>query len=331
VRRAPGCRFAPPVALGSAEAMSHPIHPQRPPSSSAEPPLDGPAPHGSGPAEPAPPRPAWPPWMAPVALAAAIVFAAVGGLIIDIPAVALGAKIRGSHVPPGLEIADTAVQDLAFVVVACFVAGLGGRRVYAWQFGLRPTSFWRAARIAVGTGLAFLVFLLLWSALIQTSKEKLLEQLGTSESTLLLVLSAGLTCVIAPVCEEFLFRGFIFGSLRNWRGPWPAAILTGILFGGVHAGSAPAADLVPLAVLGVLLCWLYESTGSLYPCIGLHALNNSIAFGSLEGWSVLGVLALVIAALGSIGLLALALIRSGVISRQPPVAGQDLLAISAGG
>jgi membrane protease YdiL (CAAX protease family) len=136
--------------------------------------------------------------------------------------------------------------------------------------------------------------------------------------------------VLAPVCEEFLFRGFIFGALRNWRGPWPAAILTGVLFGGVHAGSAPAADLVPLAVLGVVLCVLYERTGSLYPCIGLHALNNSIAFGSLEGWSVPGVLALVIVALGSISLLALALIRSGVISRQP-AAGPPPLAISAGG
>jgi membrane protease YdiL (CAAX protease family) len=331
VRGVPACCFAPPLALGSVEAMSHPIHPASPTPGSAGPPLGGPAPGRSDAADPTPPRPPWPPWMAPVALVAAIVFAAIGALIIDIPAVALGAKIRGSHVPPGLEIADTAVQDLAFVVVACFVAQLGGRRVSAWQFGLRPTSPWRALGLVFGTALAFLAFLLIWSALVHTSKEKLLEQLGTQESTLLLVLSAALTCVIAPVCEEFLFRGFIFGSLRNWRGPWPAAILTGILFGGVHAGSAPAADLVPLAMLGVLLCLLYERTGSLYPCIGLHALNNSIAFGSLEGWSVLGVLALVIAALGSIGLLALALIRRGVISREPPVAGPDLLAISAGG
>ena len=268
--------------------------------------------------------------MAPVALVAAVVFASVGALLIDIPAVALGVKIRGSHVPPGLEIADTAVQDIAFVVVACFVAQLGERRVSGWQFGLRPTSVWRALRVAFGAALVFLAFLLMWSALVHPSKEKLLEQLGTRESTLLLVLSAALTCVLAPVCEEFLFRGFIFGALRNWRGPWPAAILTGILFGGVHAFSAPAVDLVPLAVLGVVLCLLYERTGSLYPCIGLHALNNSIAFGSLEGWSVAGVLALVIAALGSIFLAALALIRSGVISRQP-VPGPDLLAISGGG
>ena len=46
---------------------------------------------------------------------------------------------------------------------------------------------------------------------------------------------------------------------------WPAAIITGLVFGGVHAGSAPVVDLVPLAGLGFGLCLLYRYTGSLYP------------------------------------------------------------------
>mgnify|MGYP000173810412 CR=1 FL=1 len=54
--------------------------------------------------------------------------------------------------------------------------------------------------------------------------------------------------------------------------------LVGVLFGAVHAGGSDAAFLVPLAVLGVLFCLLYERTGSLYPPIVLHAINNSIAF-----------------------------------------------------
>ena len=90
--------------------------------------------------------------------------------------------------------------------------------------------------------------------------------------------------MVAPICEEFLFRGYIFTALRNWRGTLPAAVITGLLFGGVHAGSAPALDLVPLAGLGFGLCLLYRYTGSLYPCIAAHSLNNSLAFASLEGW-----------------------------------------------
>ncbi len=94
------------------------------------------------------------------------------------------------------------------------------------------------------------------------------------------MLSAGLTCVVAPICEEFLFRGYIFTALRNWRGTLPAALITGLMFGGVHVGSAPALDLVPLAALGFGLCLLYRYTGSLYPCMLAHSLNNSLAFSA---------------------------------------------------
>jgi uncharacterized protein len=260
----------------------------------------------------------WSPWFGPAALVAGLVVAAVGGLVIDIPAAVLGVKISESHIPPGLVIADTVVQDIAFVAAAVFFAQLGGRRVSAWQFGLRPPRRRRTLRVVGIAVLAFIVFLIAWSAAVHTQKEKLLETLGTHESAALLVLSAALTCVIAPICEEFLFRGFIFSALRNWRGTWPAAVITGVLFGAVHAlGSAPASDLPPLVVLGFLLCLVYQYTGSLYPCIALHALNNSLAFASLEEWSLGGALLLLAAAWGTIALIAGALTRGGVITAAP--------------
>jgi membrane protease YdiL (CAAX protease family) len=264
------------------------------------------------------PPAAWPAWMAPAALAGGLVLASLAGLIVDIPALALGVKVTGSHVPGGLEIADTVAQDLAFLAIAVFFAQLGGRAVSAWQFGLRPpVRLWRASWLVLITLVGFLIFSVIWTAALHSEKEKLLEQLGAGESTLLLLLSAALTCVIAPICEEFLFRGFIFTALRNWRGTWPAAIITGLVFGGVHAGSAPVVDLVPLAGLGFGLCLLYRYTGSLYPGIAVHSLNNSLAFGGLEGWGW-QILLLMAAALALIWLLALALIRAGVISAQPP-------------
>jgi uncharacterized protein len=91
--------------------------------------------------------------------------------------------------------------------------------------------------------------------------------------------------VVAPVGEELFFRGYFFGALRNWRGVWPAAIITGLVFGAIHLGSAPVGQLVPLAVLGVGLCLLYAWSGSLYVPITLHAFNNGLAFGVGEGWS----------------------------------------------
>lgn len=276
------------------------------------------------------PLPSWPPWSAPAALVSGLLLAAFAGLLVDIPAIALGVNVTASHLPPGLEIADTTVQDGAFVLVAVFFAQLGGRAVSAWQFGLRPARAGRAARLIVLTLGGFLLFSLIWAAVFHVGKEKLLEQLGAGQNTILLLLSAALTCVIAPICEEVLFRGFIFTALRNWRGVWPAALITGVLFGAVHAGSAPAVDLVPLAALGFALCLLYYRTGSLYPSIAAHSLNNSLAFGSLEGWGW-QIPILMLAALTVIWLLALALMRAGVISPEPALLAIDAFAIPEGG
>ena len=90
----------------------------------------------------------------------------------------------------------------------------------------------------------------------------------------------------------------------------------------MHVGSAPAVDLVPLAFLGFGLCLLYRVTGSLYPCIAAHSLNNSIAYGSLESWTLLQVIALIAGSLLLIGALVLAGKRVGLILiRRSPSAG----------
>jgi membrane protease YdiL (CAAX protease family) len=261
----------------------------------------------------------WPAWTGFAALAAALVLAAFGGLIVDIPALALGVKIGAKHTPPGIELGDTVVQDVVFVLTVVLFARLGGRSVRSWQLGFRPTAPRRAAGLVVLMLLAFLFFSELWAVILNESeKEKLLEQLGTNETALLLALSALLTTVIAPICEETLFRGYIFPALSKWKGWLAGALMTGVLFGGVHFGSAPVIDLIPLGVLGVLLCLLYRRTGSLYPGIAAHSLNNSIAFGALEGWSVGQSVLLMLGALLAIGVFALLFRALGVISEVPP-------------
>ena len=88
-----------------------------------------------------------------------------------------------------------------------------------------------------------------------------------------------LVTVIAPIAEELFFRGYFFGALRNWRGSGRRRCSPALVFGGIHVGSAPAVFLVPLAILGFLLCIVRWRTGSLLPCIALHAINNALAFG----------------------------------------------------
>jgi CAAX protease family protein len=289
----------------------------------------GPAPGVPSPGGPAPatrrrfdsPITQWQPWLGPLALILALLLSVFAGLLVDIPLIALGVHVNSAKPPGGVLIADTVLQDAIFVGTAVVLAGWGARTVYSWQFGLRATPFWRAVLCVLLAFVAVFVFAVLWSALIHNeAKDKVLEKLGSKEGTGLLVASAVLTCVVAPISEETLFRGFIFTSLRNWKGPWPAALLTALIFGGVHVASAPIEDLLPLAALGFALCLIYRATGSLYPCIATHAINNAIAFGSIEGWGAAPILGLLAASLGCIALLVLAAKRIGLIRPGGPPA-----------
>ena len=228
-------------------------------------------------------RPAWPVWTAPVALIAGFGVALFGYILVGGIAMAGGADMDPDP-PPWVNIVATVLQGAALIGAALFFARLTARP-RPRDFGLRRTAFWPGVGWMLVAWTSFFVFTVVWvSALGIEERDDLPEQLGADESTIALIAVGLLVTVVAPIAEEFFFRGFFFNALRNWRGIWPAALLTGLVFGGIHGGSAPVGYLVPLAAFGVALCLLYVRTGSLYPCIALHALNNSLAFGVSQDW-----------------------------------------------
>ena len=228
-------------------------------------------------------RPRWPVWTAPVALIAGFAVALFGYVLIGGVAGVAGADLDPEP-PPWVNIVATVVRDASLIGAALFFARLTARP-RPRDFGLRHTPLWSGVGWMLVAWLSFFVFTVTWvAALGIEERDDLPSELGADESTIALVAVGLLVTVVAPVAEELFFRGYFFTALRNWRGLWPAAILTGLVFGGIHAGSAPVGYLVPLAVFGIALCLLYAHTGSLYPCIALHALNNSLAFGVSQGW-----------------------------------------------
>lgn len=229
-----------------------------------------------------PTTPGWRAWTAPVALIAALALALFGAMVIGITATAFGYSLDDE--PPGVLIGGTLFQDGALILCALLFARLA-QRPRPWHFGLRRARFWSSAGWTLLAWATFIGFSAAWSALLDVQEtDDLPQELGADESTAALVAVMFLVTVVAPIAEEFFFRGYFFTALRSWRGVWPAAILTGVVFGGIHAGSSPPAFLVPLGVFGLVLCLLYWRTGSLYPPIVLHALNNSIAFGVTQDW-----------------------------------------------
>lgn len=80
--------------------------------------------------------------------------------------------------------------------------------------------------------------------------------------------------VVAPLVEEAFFRGFLLPALLQRYRFWVSAVIDGLVFAFIHF--TPTA-VVPLFVLGVLLCVLYRLTHSLWPSIILHASMNTLA------------------------------------------------------
>jgi uncharacterized protein len=232
---------------------------------------------------PPPERPRWKPWMAWVALIAAFGGAIMGAVLVGVIGVFAGASFDDPT--PAISISATIVQDLSFIGAALLFASMVGTP-RPEQFGLRRTSFWPAVGWIGVAFVAFYVVTLVWVSALGANPDdtKLPDELGVKDSTVALLAVAFLVSVVAPVAEEFFFRGFFFTALRGWKGLWPAAILTGLVFGGIHVGSAEAVFLPPLAFFGFALCLVYQRTGSLYPCMALHCMNNSLAFGVSQHW-----------------------------------------------
>jgi membrane protease YdiL (CAAX protease family) len=257
----------------------------------------------------------WPPWTSVVALIAGLAGALFGALVIGVVAVAFGANFDDQ--PPAVTIAATVVQDLCLIGSAVLFARMYGRVTPA-DFGLRPTKIASAIGWAALGWFSFLIFTAVFIAIVGGSPndDKLPQELGADDSTAALLAVAFLVSVVAPVAEEFFFRGYFFTALRNWRGVWPAAIGTGLVFGAIHGSSADPAFLLPLAFFGFVLCLIYARTGSLYPCIALHCANNSVAFGTTQHWTW-QIAVLFACSLAVIALAALA-VRQHWTPRPPP-------------
>src|SRR4051794_19942224 len=181
--------------------------------------------------------------------------------IIAFGATVAGVEVSGKDPPPGVTIAGTFVQDIALVLSALLFARVTGGGPDRRQFGLVRPRLGRAAGSLVAVWVAFFAFTYLWaSALHVTKNDNLPQELGADNSTTALVAVAVLVCVMAPIAEELFFRGFCFTALRRWLGVIPAVLLTGLIFGAIHAGSADAVFLAPLAFLGAALCVLYYRT-----------------------------------------------------------------------
>jgi membrane protease YdiL (CAAX protease family)/uncharacterized RDD family membrane protein YckC len=180
----------------------------------------------------------------------------------------------------GARLVTQALLAITLVAIA-FAVGTRAGAASAPALGLTPplrSPIWMAAAAYLG----YIVLALVYSSFVHPHQEDVTRDLGFGHGALGAIAAGILIVVAAPLSEEIFFRGFIFGGFRRRLSFPVAAVISAVIFGLFHYTGPGSIGVVPqLAFLGFALAWLYEETGSIYPTIAVHAVNNALAFAIL--------------------------------------------------
>ena len=148
-------------------------------------------------------------------------------------------------------------------------------------FGLRRLGAGRVLTTVLIFMLPTLVIVMLTSSVVTLWLEGFWPNLAQQESveafrksndplakTLLVIAAA----IVAPIVEEVIFRGFIYGVIKRFTDGYFAALCSALLFAVIHFHIG---SMIPLAMLALVFCAAYERTGSLAVPILMHAVFNS--------------------------------------------------------
>ena len=81
--------------------------------------------------------------------------------------------------------------------------------------------------------------------------------------------------IIAPVCEEIVFRGWLYGKIRSRLNMVASILIVSLLFGLIHRQWNLGLNTF---VTSIVLCGLREMTGTIYSGILVHIIKNAVAF-----------------------------------------------------
>ena len=114
-------------------------------------------------------------------------------------------------------------------------------------------------------------------------EQELVRAFVETDDMLLRVLIIIAAAIVAPVVEEILFRGFIYGVIKRYTDAPFAALISGLFFAIIHMHTG---SLLPLWVLALFFCAAYEFTGCLLAPMILHAIFNSTSLiAMMMGWN----------------------------------------------
>jgi membrane protease YdiL (CAAX protease family) len=245
-----------------------------------------PPPGGSWPVDPSqPPNATWRWWEILLVGFAAVV---VGAIPASIVYAAFGETPTTSGLLDGVDFLANAADQLVAVLV---LVGYLTWRHRGWQRSVRLPSPGTLPKelgigLACGLGMTFALGILVSGILepifhAATGRDiSPAEQIGSGISGWSAVAFVVAVVIVAPIAEEFFFRGLLFRSLRDRYGVVVGAIGSALLFALSHSGAGGTADVlmlqIAIGVFGVALALIYEWRGSLGANIAAHAAFNLV-------------------------------------------------------
>ena len=167
-------------------------------------------------------------------------------------------------------------QGAAWLLILLFLR----RHQTGWReaFGFRGPEIKHSLLLALGFIVVFAVvmFLQYLSILVlaklgwPVEEQAAVKLVTDAKSPWVTVYLGVFAIVLAPVAEEFIFRGMLFPFIKQLG--FPKLAWLGFLFALIHADKA---IFIPLFVFALALTWLYEKTDNLLAPITAHALFNA--------------------------------------------------------
>lgn len=185
----------------------------------------------------------------------------------------------------GETIAQTVVSVLVYALTLAIVIGvpwlLWRRRTSRAELGVNRALAWSDVAWAPAAFVAYMILTnvagMIAPFIIPHYDTSQAQEIGFTNLTqqYQYMLAFATLVVVAPLAEETLFRGYLYGKLRRVAPMWLTTLAVSVLFGVVHLQWNVGIDVF---VMSVVACWLRESTGSIWAGVGVHMLKNGLAF-----------------------------------------------------
>ncbi|MFH0839049.1 MAG: CPBP family intramembrane glutamic endopeptidase [Candidatus Omnitrophota bacterium] len=176
---------------------------------------------------------------------------------------------------------NTALVDIILIFVILYFVRVKYKHTLR-ALGITVKNFLKAVLTGIVGYISFIPILIFVFILViifvnlfhyKPQPQPIFEIFFEEKRTMVLTYLIVLISIIGPIAEEIFFRGFAYGALKKKWGALTSALITSAVFASLHANIV---GFFPIMVLGLLLVYLYEKSGSLIPSITVHVIHNAI-------------------------------------------------------